>query len=135
MSTESQTISSLDSISAADTFESIYSLMNKLKDGTTVVRDGLKGCHKRYADIELGDRLFSPKPHAAQWFTKQKLEVPCELDTFLKVLFNQLGEKRLVCHRTRTLILPKAEAELFQMNPNYAYRWIEVLQNLPNIFY
>lgn len=134
MSTRSQTLSSIDTIPSADTFEVIYSLMNKLKEGTTQVRDGLKACNKRLVDVELEDCLFEPKPHAVAWFKKHKIETPCDLETFLKAIFSELGAKRRVCHRTRTILLEKEQADLFRLEPNEAYRWIEVLEKLPNVF-
>jgi hypothetical protein len=131
----SQTLSSIDSLSAAETFESIYLLMDKLKADTTAVRDGLKSCNRRIIDIELSERLLDPKPHATAWFKKRKMELPCDLEDFLERLFQEHGEKKRVCHRTRTIIIDEEAAVLFELKPNYAYRWLEVLQKLPVVFY
>lgn len=131
----SQTLSSIDSLSAAETFESIYLLMDKLKADTTAVRDGLKSCNRRITDIELAERLLDPKPHAVAWFKKRKLEVPCDLEDFLERLFKEHSDKKRVCHRIRTIILDEEAAVLFQLQANYAYKWLEVLQKLPVVFY
>jgi hypothetical protein len=129
------TLSSMDTVSAAETFESIYTLLNRLKEDTTAVRDGLKSCNRRIVEVPLGDRLLDPKPHAVAWFKKRKMEMPCDLEEFLEKLFGELGAKRLVCHRTRTILLTEEEAAVFQLQPNFVYKWIEILQRLPTVFY
>ena len=129
------TLTSIDSVSAAETFESIYTLLKRLKEDTTAVRDGLKSCNRRIVDVPLGDRLLDPKPHALAWFKQRKMETPCDLEEFLEKLFGELGAKRRVCHRTRTIVLTEEEAEIFQLQSNFVYRWIEILQRLPAVFY
>lgn len=122
-------------MTAAETFESVYKLLNRLKEDTTKVRDSLKSCNRRIVEIPLGDRLLDPRPHAAEWFIKRKMEIPCDLEEFLEKLFGELAAKRLVCHRTRTIILTEEEAAIFKLQPNFIYKWIEILQRLPNVFY
>lgn len=129
------TLSSLNTLSAAETFESIYTMLNRLKEGTTSVRDGLKACNRRIVDLPLGERLLDPKPHAAPWFKKRKMETPCDLEEFLEKLFGELAAKRFVCHRTRTILLDEEAAELFQLQPRYIYRWFEILERLPTVFH
>lgn len=133
--TTTTSLSSLDSESAKDTFESIYQLLTRLKDETTLVRNGLKGCSKKFEDISLGDRFLEPRPHALPWFKKHSLETPCDLEDFMTTLFSDIAARRHICHRTRTLILTREEAILFQVDANTAYRWIEVLSKLPAVFY
>ena len=135
MSRSTQSLSSLDSVSAAETFESIYLMLNRLKEETTSIRDSLKSCNKRIIEVPLGDRLLDPKPHAVQWFKKRNMETPCDLEDFLEKLFQEVAGKRRICHRTRTIILDKEQADLFELESNYVYRWIEVLQKLPRVFY
>jgi hypothetical protein len=135
MSNTSRSLSSIDSIGANETFESIYALLNRLKEETTTVRDGLKACNKRIVDLPFCERLLEPKPHAVAWFKKHNMNTPCDLEDFLETLFSEIGAKRRVCHSTRTILLDKEEAKLFQLEPNYVYRWIEILEKLPNVFY
>jgi hypothetical protein len=110
-------------------------MLNRLKDGTTTVRDGLKACNRRIVDLPLGERLLDPKPHAVPWFKKRKMETPCDLEEFLEKLFGELCAKRYVCHRTRTILLDEEAAEIFQLQPRYIYRWLEILERLPTVFY
>jgi hypothetical protein len=63
------------------------------------------------------------------------METPCDLEEFLEKIFGELGAKRRVCHRTRTIILEDEEAALFQLRPNFAYKWMEILERLPVVFY
>jgi hypothetical protein len=129
------TLSSMDSVGSPELFQSIYSTLNRLKEETTAVRDGLKACNKRIVEVPLGDRLLDPKPHALPWFKARKLETPCDLEVFLETFFGELGAKKRICSKTRTLLLNPEEATLFQLEPNYVYRWIEILERLPVIFY
>ena len=91
MSRSTQSLSSLDSVSAAETFESIYLMLNRLKEETTSIRDSLKSCNKRIIEVPLGDRLLDPKPHAVQWFKKRNMEMPCDLEDFLEKLFQEVA--------------------------------------------
>jgi hypothetical protein len=129
------TLSSLNTLSAAETFDSIYLLLNRLKDGTATVRDGLKSCNRRIVDLPLGERLLDPRPHAVPWFKKRKIDVPCDMEEFLEKLFGELGAKRYVCHRTRTVILDDDAAVIFQLEARYVYRWMDILERLPSVFY
>jgi hypothetical protein len=125
----------MDSVGSPELFQSIYSTLNRLKEEATAVRDGLKSCSKRIVEIPLGDRLLDPRPNAAAWFKARKLETPCDLEVFLETFFGELGAKRRICSKTRTLILNAEEAVLFEVQPNYVYRWIEILERLPKVFY
>lgn len=133
MPNSSKTLSSIDTTD--DSFESIYSTLNRLKEGTTQVRDGLKACNRRIVEIPFSEKLLEPRPHAAAWFKKRQMETPCDLEDFLEKFFGELAAKRRVCHTTRTLHLDKEEANLFGVEPNYIYKWIEILERLPNVFY
>jgi hypothetical protein len=113
----------------------MYGMLDRLKSETTAVRDGLKSCNRRITDVELSERLLDPRPHAISWFKAQKLETPCDLEDFLNTLFKGLAAKRRVCHRTRVLLLDEESAPLFGLQPNNAYKWIEVLERLPHVFY
>lgn len=133
--TTTTTLSSLETESAKETFESIYQLLTRLKDETTSVRNTLTKCSKKIDSTPLSERLLEPRPHAVSWFKKHSLETPCDLEEFLLLLFRNLAAKRLVCHRTRTILLGAEEAILFQLTPMFAYRWTEVIANLPKVFY
>lgn len=135
MPNSSQTLSSIDSIGSGEAFQSIYSLLNRLKEDTTTIRDGLKACNKRIVEIPFSERLLEPKPHAVAWFKKRQMETPCDLEDFLEKLFGELAVKRHICHKTRTLFLDKDEAKLFDVEPNTIYKWVEILERLPNVFY
>lgn len=95
----------------------------------------MKACNKRIKDTPFSDRLLEPRPHAAFWFKKRHMETPCDLEDFLEKLFTELAAKRRVCHKTRTLYLDNDEAILFDLKSNTIYKWIEILQCLPNVFY
>lgn len=131
----SQSLSTIDSVTASDSFDSMYLMLDRLKAETTSVRDNLKSCSRRIADVDLSEYLLEPRPHAVAWFKSRKMATPCDLEEFLGKVFQELGAKRRVCHRTRTIILDQESAALFQLEANFAYRWVEVLQKLPCIFY
>ena len=135
MSRSTLSLSSMDSVGSPELFQSIYSTLNRLKEETTSVIDGLKAGNKRIVDIPLGDRLLDPRPNAMPWFKARKLETPCDMETFLETFFGELGAKRRICSKTRTLILNVEEAPVFQVEPNFVYRWIEILERLPKVFY
>lgn len=134
MSISAASISSIDSMSAQDTFDGLYDLFERLKKETMTLRDTMKQYTKNYMDVDLSEQLFEPKPHAKEWFIKRDLKTPCDLETFLRKLFEEMGAQRRVDQKTRSLILNQEEAALFMLQPNYAYRWIEVLSKIPNIF-
>lgn len=134
MSTSAASISSIDSMSAQDTFDGLYDLFERLKKETMSLRDSMKQYTKQYMDVDLSEQLFEPKPHAKEWFIKRQLKTPCELETFLRKLFGEMGAQRRVDQKTRTLIMNEEEAALFGLTPNFAYRWIEVLSKIPNVF-
>lgn len=135
MSTRSQSLSSMDTPSFSETFQTIYSLLNKLQTDTTRVRDGLKSCSSRIMDRELNEQLLEPRPHAVAWFQKRRLQTPCELEDFMKVLFGELAAQRRICHRTRTLLLDNESAKIFGLKPDTIYKWMEFLEHLPKVFY
>ena len=133
MSTTS--LSSLDSMSAEQTFEGLYKLLDTLKTDTKTLQTNIKGYSKKYIEVELSEQTFQPRENAKDWFVKNNLPIPCQLDVFLKKLFTDIAKQRRLCAKTRTLILSPEEAVLFGLRPFYAYKWIEVLKELPAVFY
>lgn len=132
MSTAS--LSSLDSVSAEQTFEGLYKLLDTLKTDTKALQTNIKQYSKKYIEIELSEQQFEPRENAKDWFLKNNLPIPCALDVFLKKLFTDIAKQRRMCAKTRTLILSPEEAVLFGLQPLYAYRWMEVLKQLPAVF-
>lgn len=133
MSTAS--LSSLDSVSAEKTFEGLYKLLDTLKTDTKALQANIKGYNKKYIEIELSEQEFQPRENAKDWFLKNNLPIPCQLDVFLKKFFTDIAKQRRMCAKTRTLILNPEEAALFGLQSHYAYKWMEVLKELPAVFY
>ncbi len=134
MSSLSTSLSSLDSIPVEQEFDGLYKLLDTLKAETKTLQVSMKTYSKRYFDIELSEQLFYPKPAAKAWFTANDLPIPCSLEVFLKKLFSGMAKQRRMCPRTRTLLLNEEEAALFGLQPLYAYKWLELLKNLPAVF-
>lgn len=135
MSERRASLSSIDSHSREGSFEAIYELMTALKNDSSTLRERLKTFSKRIEEIPLQEKLLEPKPNAKKWFESHKLQTPCELEEFLKVLFTEMGAQRRIEHRLRVMILKYDEAMMFGLQENHAYKWVEVLSRLPNVFY
>lgn len=128
-------LSSLDSVSADQTFEGLYKLLEILKADTKVLQTNIKGYSKKYIEIDLSEQDFQPRENAKDWFLKNNLPIPCPLDVFLKKLFSTIAKERRMCAKTRTLILSPEEAVLFGLQSHYAYKWMELLKELPAVFH
>jgi hypothetical protein len=132
MSTTS--LSSLDSAPVEQEFEGLYRLLDTLKVESKALQTNMKGYSKKYIEIDLSERLLYPKETAKAWFLANNVPIPCELHAFLKILFSKIAKERRMCPRTRTLILSHEEAALFGLQGLYAYKWMEVLRELPAVF-
>jgi len=135
MSSQSVSLSSLDSIPVEQEFDGLYQLLDTLKTESKALQVSMKTYSKRYFDIELSEQLFHPKPAAKAWFTANDLPIPCSLELFLKTLFSKMAKQRRMCPRTRTVLLNEEEAVLFGLQPLYAYKWMELLKQLPAVFH
>lgn len=131
----SASLSSLDSIPVEQEFEGLYQLLDTLKKETKTLQTAMKGYNKRYIEIELSEQAFHPKPAANAWFLANDLPIPCSLEMFLKTLFSGMAKQRRMCPRTRTLFLNDEEANMFGLQPLYAYKWLELLKKLPAVFH
>jgi hypothetical protein len=116
-------------------FDGLYQLLDTLKNETKALQTTMKSYNKRYIEIDLGEQALTPKPHAKNWFLAHELPIPCGLELFLKTLFTGIAKQRRMCAKTRTLLLNEQEAALFELQPNTAYRWIELLMKLPSVFH
>lgn len=132
---ETRSLSSIDSLSDGGSFDTIYDLMTNLKIQNNTLRESLKTFNKRVSTISLQDKLLEPRPSARKWFEKKGINTPCDIEEFLKVFFTGLAKDNRISHHPRVLILNIEEAAMFGMKDNYAYKWIEVLAKLPNVFY
>ena len=128
-------LSSIESHSREGSFEAIYQLMTALKTDSSTLRERLKTFSKRIEEIPLQEKLLEPRPKAKKWFESHALQTPCELEEFLKVLFTEMGAQRRIDHKLRVMILNQEEATMFGLQPNHAYKWMEVLTRLPHVFY
>lgn len=136
METRSSTsLSSINSVPVDTTFDGLFSLLDRLKSDTSTLRDSMKRYSKRYIEVDLSEQLFEPRPSAKEWFKQKELPIPCDLESFFKVLFRQLAKERRICPRTRTVILNAEEAKLFALQPFFAYRWMDLLRQLPAVFH
>ena len=131
----SVSLSSLDSIPVEQEFEGLYQLLDTLKTETKGLQIAIKGYSKRYIEVELSEQTFSPKGNAKEWFVANDVPIPCTLEVFLKKLFSGMAKQRRMCPRTRTLLLTSEEAAMFGLQPNYAYKWMELLKQLPAVFH
>ena len=132
------TLSTLNSENSETTekiFEGLYATMTQLKEDTVKIRDNLKSVKRRIQTADLSERLLDPKPHTNSYFLKYKIPNPCSVEEFMNILFSNIAKEKRLCHRTRTLYLTEEEAVLFHLKPRTAYKWLEVLQTIPNVFY
>lgn len=128
-------LSSIESHSREGSFEAIYDLMTSLKTDSTMLGERLKTFSKRIDEIPLQEKLLEPRPNAHKWFEANGLKTPCELEDFMKALFSVMGSQRRIEHRLRIMILNQEEAQMFGLQPGNAYRWVEIISKLPNVFY
>lgn len=131
----SASLSSLDSIPVEQEFDGLYQLLDTLKTESKMLHTAMKSYNKRYIEIELSEQSFHPKASAKAWFVANNLPIPCSLELFLKKLFSGMAKQRRMCPRTRTLLLNPDEAEMFGLQPFYAYKWLELLKSLPAVFH
>lgn len=133
----SESVSSMDSHSRDGSFEVIYDLMKQLKGQTNSLTGSLHAFSKRIDEIPLQEKFLEPRPNAKKWFEAHKtlIERPCELDTFLKVLFDEMAKEMRIDTKLRVLMLNKNEAHMFGLKENALYKWNELLANIPNVFY
>ena len=129
------TLNSENSETAEKIFEGLYATMTRLKEDTTKIRDNLKSVKRRIQTADLSERLMDPKPHTNSYFEKNKIPNPCSIEEFMNILFSNIAREKRLCHRTRTLYLTEEEAILFNLKARNAYKWFEVLQAMPNVFY
>lgn len=129
------TLNSENSETAEKVFEGLYATLMKLKEDTTKIRDNLKSVKKRIQTADLSERLLDPKPHANAYFLKYTIPNPCSIEEFMNILFSNIAKEKRLCHKTRTLYLTEEEADLFQLNARTAYKWLEVIQAMPNVFH
>lgn len=127
-------LSSLDSAPVEQEFESLYRLLDTLKVESKTLHTNMKGYSKKYIELALSEQLLYPKESARAWFLANNLAIPCELHVFLKKLFSKMAKERRMCPRTRTLLLNQEEAALFGLHPLFAYKWMELLKELPAVF-
>lgn len=132
---ETRSLASIDSLSDGGSFDTIYDMLTNLKIQNNTLRESLKTFNKRVSNISLQDKLLEPRPNARPWFEKNKLNWPCEIEEFLRVLFTNMAKENRISHHPRVLVLSLEEAAMFKMKDNFAYKWIEVLAKLPNVFY
>jgi hypothetical protein len=128
-------LSSVDSHSRDGSFDAIYELMISLKNDSTTLRERLKTFSKRIEEIPLQERLLEPRPNAQKWFELHGLKTPCELEEFLKVLFTEMGSQKRIEYRLRIMVLNQDEAKMFGLQGSNAYKWVDVISRLPNVFY
>jgi hypothetical protein len=127
-------LSSLDSTPVEQEFEGLYRLLDILKVESKALQMNVKGYSKKYLEIDLSEQVLYPKESAKAWFLANNVPIPCELHVFLKKLFSKMAKERRMCPRTRTLFLSHEEAALFGLQALYAYKWMDVLKQLPAVF-